>query len=110
MVKGDPAYNYRSLEAMFKHAFNMCHVKDEVVSQAGQTYKIDMAKVFNIAKANRYRGYFSMEWEVKLGDVLQMQARQSQRSSLPSSFAITTPNSACRSETTLAKETNRHEP
>lgn len=69
MTKGDPAYNYRGLEAMFKHAFNMSHVKDEVVSQTGKVYKIDVARAFDIAKANRYRGYFSMEWETKLGDV-----------------------------------------
>ena len=69
MAKGDAAYNYRGLEAMFKHAFNMCHVKDEVVSQTGKVYKIDLARAFDIAKANRYRGYFSMEWETKLGDI-----------------------------------------
>lgn len=71
MTKGDVDYNCRGLEAMFKHAFNMSHVKDEVVSRTGQTYKIDMAKAFAIAKANGYRGYFSMEWETKLGDVFE---------------------------------------
>lgn len=69
MARGDPAYNYRGLEAMFKHAFNMSHVKDEVVSQTGKVYKIDLARAFDIAKANRYREYFSMEGETKLGDV-----------------------------------------
>jgi sugar phosphate isomerase/epimerase len=68
MLKGDPSYNYRGLEAMYKHAFNMSHVKDEVVSRSGTVYKIDLAKAFGIAKANGYRGYFSMEWETKAGD------------------------------------------
>lgn len=68
MLKGDPSYNYRGLEAMYKHAFNMSHVKDEVVSRSGTVYKIDLAKAFGIAKASGYRGYFSMEWETKEGD------------------------------------------
>ncbi len=68
MLKGDPAYNYRGLEAMFKHVFNMAHVKDEVISGNGTVYRIDLAKAFGIAKASGYRGYFSMEWETKAGD------------------------------------------
>lgn len=68
MLKGDPSYNYRGLEAMYKHAFNMSHVKDEVASRSGTVYKIDLAKAFGIAKASGYRGYFSMEWETKAGD------------------------------------------
>jgi sugar phosphate isomerase/epimerase len=68
MLKGDPAYNYNGVEAMFKHVFNMAHVKDEVVSNQGTVYKIDLAKAFGIAKASGYRGYFSMEWETRAGD------------------------------------------
>lgn len=68
MQKGDPAYNYRGLQAMYKHAFNMSHVKDEVISRSGTVYKIDLAKAFGIAKASGYRGYFSMEWETRAGD------------------------------------------
>jgi len=68
MLKGDPSYNYRGLKAMYKHAFNMSHVKDEVVSRSGTVYKIDLAKAFGIAKASGYRGYFSMEWETRAGD------------------------------------------
>lgn len=68
MLKGDPSYNYRGVEAMFKHVFNMAHVKDEVVSSKGTVYKIDLAKAFGIAKASGYRGYFSMEWETNAGD------------------------------------------
>lgn len=68
LQNGDPAYNYRGLEAMYKHAFNMSHVKDEVISRGGTVYKVDLAKAFGIAKANGYRGYFSMEWETQAGD------------------------------------------
>lgn len=68
LLKGDPAYNYRGLEAMFKHVFNMSHVKDEVVSGKGKVYKVNLAKAFGIAKANGYRGYFSMEFDTPGAD------------------------------------------
>ncbi len=68
MLKGEPAYNYRGVAAMFKHVFNMVHVKDEVISEKGTVYRIDLTKAFAIAKASRYRGYFSMEWETRAGD------------------------------------------
>ena len=71
MQKGDPAYNYNGLTAMFKHVFNMVHVKDEVIDRKGTTYKVDLAKAFGIAKAAGYRGYFSMEWETKAGDPVE---------------------------------------
>jgi len=71
LQKGDPAYNYNGLTAMFKHVFNMVHVKDEVIDRKGTTYKVDLAKAFGIAKASGYRGYFSMEWETKAGDAVE---------------------------------------
>lgn len=71
MLKGDPAYNYRGVEDMFKHVFNMSHVKDEVITESGTVYRIDLPKAFGIAKASGYRGYFSMEWETQAGDPFQ---------------------------------------
>lgn len=63
LLRGDSEYDYRGLEAMFQHAYNMSHVKDEIVSDEGKTYKVDLARVFGIAKKNRYKGYFSMEFD-----------------------------------------------
>jgi sugar phosphate isomerase/epimerase len=57
----DEAYNERAVDAMFKHAFNMSHVKDKLRSKQGTIYEVDVAKIFGIAAANSYRGYFSME-------------------------------------------------
>lgn len=34
----------------------------------GKFYKIDLAKMFAIAKASGSRGYFSMEWDHSAGD------------------------------------------
>ena len=59
---GDEEYTYRALTAMFAHAFNISHVKDEE-SDEGKVYRVDVARVFAIAKKANYRGYFSMEWE-----------------------------------------------
>jgi sugar phosphate isomerase/epimerase len=59
---GDEEYTYRALTAMFAHAYNISHVKDEE-SDEGKTYRVDVARVFAIAKKAGYRGYFSMEWE-----------------------------------------------
>jgi sugar phosphate isomerase/epimerase len=67
----DAAYNQRAVAKMFQHAFNMSHVKDTVASDNGEIYKINVARMFSIAKASGYRGYFSMEWEDRSGDPFQ---------------------------------------
>jgi sugar phosphate isomerase/epimerase len=62
MMRGDEAFNYRAVDAMFRHAYNIAHVKDSEVDN-GKVFRVSMAKTFAIAKAAGYRGYFSMEWE-----------------------------------------------
>lgn len=61
-LTGDEAYNYRALTAMFAHAYNISHVKDEE-SDEGKIYQVNVARIFEIAKKAGYRGYFSMEFE-----------------------------------------------
>jgi sugar phosphate isomerase/epimerase len=62
MMKGDEDFNYKAVEAMFRHAYNISHAKDSEVDN-GKVFRVSMAKTFAIAKAAGYRGYFSMEWE-----------------------------------------------
>jgi sugar phosphate isomerase/epimerase len=62
MLKGDPAFDYRAVGAMFGHAYNISHVKDSEVYN-GKVYRVDVARTFAIARKAGYRGYFSMEWE-----------------------------------------------
>ncbi|MGA2736144.1 MAG: sugar phosphate isomerase/epimerase family protein [Bryobacteraceae bacterium] len=62
MMKGDEDFNYKAVEAMFRHAYNISHVKDSEVDN-GKVFRVSMARTFGIAKAAGYRGYFSMEWE-----------------------------------------------
>lgn len=62
MLKGDEDFNYKAVDAMFRHAYNISHVKDSEVEN-GKIFRVDMAKTFAIAKAAGYKGYFSMEFE-----------------------------------------------
>jgi len=62
MLKGDEKYNYDSVTAMFKHAYNISHVKDSEVDN-GKVFRVDVGRTFAIAKQTGYRGFFSMEWE-----------------------------------------------
>jgi sugar phosphate isomerase/epimerase len=62
MLKGDEKYNYDAVAAMFRHAYNISHVKDSEVDN-GKVFRVDVGKTFAIAKKSRYRGYYSMEWE-----------------------------------------------
>jgi sugar phosphate isomerase/epimerase len=63
MMTHDQEFNDRAMEALFKHAYNIAHMKDSEGDDAGKFHTVDVAKCFEIAKAQGYRGYFSMEWE-----------------------------------------------
>jgi sugar phosphate isomerase/epimerase len=65
---GDASYNQRGVAAMFKHAYGVCHVKDLVVTDSGKTYKVDLPKMFELAKASGFKGYYMMEWDGGPGD------------------------------------------
>ena len=62
MLTGDADFNYRALEAMFRHAYNICHVKSGEADE-GKQFNIDMKRSFGILKASGYRGYCSMEFD-----------------------------------------------
>ena len=62
LIQNNQDYNARSLAALFPHAYNISHVKDMEVSD-GKTYRVDMDRLFDVAKKAGYRGYFSMESE-----------------------------------------------
>ena len=68
LSKYDAAQNEKAVTAMFKHVFNMCHVKDSVRSDKGKSNAVDLAAMFGIARASMYEGYFSMEFDTAGGD------------------------------------------
>jgi len=64
---------YRGLDQMFVRSYGISHVKD-TITQAGQTVRVDMARVFALALKYEYKGYFSMEWDTE-GDPYEGTAR-----------------------------------
>ena len=62
MLTGNEQFGYDAVTAMFKHAYNICHVKDSEVDNH-KLFRVDLSKAFGILKASGYRGYCSMEFE-----------------------------------------------
>ena len=56
-------FNYRAIDAMFAHAYGICHVKDGAVDDQGKAVHVDMARTFAILKKRGYKGYCSMEYD-----------------------------------------------
>ena len=67
MLSGNAAFNYDALTLMFRHAYNIAHMKDSEVGDHDKLYTVNVAKIFKIAKAENYRGYYSLEWEGRGG-------------------------------------------
>jgi sugar phosphate isomerase/epimerase len=63
MMAGNADFNYRALQAMFQHAYCICHVKDGEADDYNKMLSIDLKKSFGILKASGYRGYCSMEFD-----------------------------------------------
>jgi sugar phosphate isomerase/epimerase len=63
MLSGDADFNYRALQAMFQHAYNICHVKDGETNDDDKQFNVDLKKSFEILKTSNYRGYCSMEFD-----------------------------------------------
>ncbi|HKN77505.1 MAG TPA: sugar phosphate isomerase/epimerase family protein [Candidatus Acidoferrum sp.] len=63
MLSGDADFNYRALQAMFQHAYNICHVKDGETNDDDKQFNVDLKRSFEILNASNYRGYCSMEFD-----------------------------------------------
>jgi sugar phosphate isomerase/epimerase len=59
----DDDYNYRALDAMFAHAYSICHVKNGEVDEQGKPTHVDLARTFAILKKHGYKGYCSIEYD-----------------------------------------------
>ena len=59
----DEDYNYRAMEAMFAHAYGICHVKDGEVDENNKATHVDVARTFGILKKHGYKGYCSIEYD-----------------------------------------------
>jgi sugar phosphate isomerase/epimerase len=63
MMTGDADFNYRALQAMFQHAYCICHVKDGETDDHDKLLTVDLKRSFDILKSSDYRGYCSMEFD-----------------------------------------------
>ena len=70
----DDDYAYRGVDAMFAHAYGICHVKDGEVDEKGKATHVDLPRTFNILKKHGYKGYCSIEFDAP-GDPYKPTAR-----------------------------------
>ncbi len=63
MLTGDADFNDRALQAMFRHAYGICHVKDGEADGRGKLLRIDLKRAFDILKSSGYKGYCSIEFD-----------------------------------------------
>jgi sugar phosphate isomerase/epimerase len=66
-------FGYRAIDAMFAHAYGICHVKDGEVNDEGNAVHVDLARTFAILKKHDYKGYCSIEYDAP-GDPYQATA------------------------------------
>lgn len=59
----DDDYAYRAIDAMFAHAYGICHVKEGEIDEQGKPTHVDLARTFGILKKNGYKGYCSIEYD-----------------------------------------------
>jgi sugar phosphate isomerase/epimerase len=59
----DEAFQDRAMDAMFAHAYGICHVKDGEVDDQGKASHVDLAKAFGALKKFGYKGYCSIEYD-----------------------------------------------
>jgi sugar phosphate isomerase/epimerase len=59
----DEDFGYRAIDAMFAHAYGICHVKEVELDAHDKPVHVDLAKTFGILKKHGYQGYCSMEYD-----------------------------------------------
>ena len=59
----DQEFQDRAMEAMFAHAYGICHVKDGEIDDDGKASHVDLAKTFAVLKKHGYKGYCSIEYD-----------------------------------------------
>lgn len=63
LMHKSPEDAYAGVEAMFHHAYGICHVKRSEATGKGANVQVDLAYVFAILKQTGFRGYLSMEYD-----------------------------------------------
>ncbi len=63
LVGHDENFAYGAIDAMFAHAYGICHVKDGETDEQGKAVNVDLARTFAILKRHGYKGYCSIEYD-----------------------------------------------
>jgi sugar phosphate isomerase/epimerase len=63
LASSDEEHAYEGINAMFAHAYCICHVKEEEMTQSGKPVHVDLSRTFGYLKQHGYKGYCSMEWD-----------------------------------------------
>lgn len=63
LAAGNEEHAYSGVQAMFKHAYDICHVKEMENNAEGKAVHVNLARTFGMLKSANYRGYCSMEWD-----------------------------------------------
>jgi sugar phosphate isomerase/epimerase len=63
LVAHGEEFSDRAMEAMFAHAYGICHVKNGEVDDNGKMVNVDLARTFGILKRHGYKGYCSIEYD-----------------------------------------------
>jgi sugar phosphate isomerase/epimerase len=74
----DEDFQNRAMDAMFAHAYGICHVKDGEPDEQGKPTQVDLARTFAILKKSGYKGYCSIEYDAP-GDPYQPTAELVQK-------------------------------
>jgi len=56
-------FSDRGMDAMFAHAYGICHVKDGEVNEQGVATHVNLPRTFEILKKHAYKGYCSIEYD-----------------------------------------------
>jgi sugar phosphate isomerase/epimerase len=56
-------FSDRAMDAMFAHAYGICHVKNGEVNEQGKAVQVDLERTFGILKKHEYKGYCSIEYD-----------------------------------------------
>ena len=59
----DPEHAYTGVDAMFGHAYSICHIKDAETTHHGRLVQVDLPRAFGFMQKHGYEGYLSMEWD-----------------------------------------------
>jgi sugar phosphate isomerase/epimerase len=63
LATGKTEYAYKGIDAMFAHAYGICHVRETQTTDDGNAVHADLARTFGYLKRHQFRGYCSMEYD-----------------------------------------------